>query len=140
RPRRQSLGEHWQDIQRHRRARLLRLEVNLSLADVLPPNQRSIAAPQASVEQHIEPHPLPRTKRPAFLVGGNVFLVPRLEAPILWTQRAFDASGRVLFDKLCLMRPAKQAAHGIEKVSCLMRCSGALLSPPLDIGSRYHGV
>src|SRR5262245_43116375 len=101
---------------------------------MLPPEADRIATPQAGIEQHVEPNPLPCADRPAPLVRSDILLSPRAEAVILRALWVDDVRGRINFDELGIQRPPEEAAHGVEEMARLRR----RLRPPLAPG--HDGV
>ena len=55
---------------------LFRLHGRDPVANMLATKSHCIASTQAGIDQNIEPYPLPRTDRPARLIGGDVFVCP----------------------------------------------------------------
>ena len=59
---------------------LFSLERRNSVAHMLAAEAHGVAATQPGIEQHIEPHALPRADRPSALVSGDIIFGPRAEA------------------------------------------------------------
>src|SRR5262245_10305656 len=87
-----------------------------------------ITTSQAGVHQNVKPDPLPRPNWPARFEGRYVVLGPNLEALGPWSWQIGDAGSWIRIRYSGRHRPAKQAAHGVEEMSCLKWSDSAAIA------------
>ncbi|MGU3537764.1 hypothetical protein [Methylobacterium sp. A54F] len=126
-------------------ARLLRVDPNDAVTDVLPAKPGRIPSPETRVEHQVESQPLAGAEGPPRLKLRDLILCPRMEAiPVIGAGHQLDATGRVRSQVLAVNRPAEEPAHGLEPVVGSVRLGlpaiHALRNGPLVDGVRPLGA
>src|SRR5262249_11253220 len=90
---------------RNREPAFFSLDPADAVVNVLAAVPDGIASTKAAIEQHIEPHPLARSNRPALLIHRNVFFGPWDKAVALLARRISNSGGGIVLDQLRLDSP-----------------------------------
>jgi hypothetical protein len=100
---------------------------------MLPSECDCVAPAQTGIDQHVEPHALFGSDRPASLILGNIILGPDRETLVFRTLRILDARRGIGLQVSGIDEPPKEAAHCIEGIAGLCRRVSAPLASGNDI-------